>query len=52
METIFIRFIILLLQVLDQGQTGSVWYLHKHGDQAIEIPQQFSTFDDLLKLNE
>ncbi len=28
--------------------TGSVWYLHKHGDKPFEVPDDIPTLDKLL----
>lgn len=36
------------LEVMDKGQTGSVWYIHKSGDKPYEIPDQ-NTWENLMK---
>jgi len=36
-------------QIIEEGKTGSVWYLHKHGDQPFEVPTEFPSFEALLE---
>jgi hypothetical protein len=44
-----IEFLFLFFQIIEEGTTGSVWYLHKHGDQPFEVPTEFPSFEALLK---
>ncbi len=43
--------ILNIYQAMTDGKSGSIWYIHKHGDEPLEVAEQFPTFDHLLNHN-
>ena len=39
------------IEIMENADSASIWFIHTHGQKAFEIPNQFETMDDLLALN-
>ena len=38
------------IDIIENATTGSVWFIHKHGSKAFEVPEHCENLESLLKV--